>query len=130
GHRLGRLGRPRADRHLHAPSRDLPRAIARGEDRDTVDLAADLRGIVVEDDGDPETLPPEAPVVEERRAKVTEADERDRPLPIEPEDALELGLQARDVMADASQAELPEVSQVIPHLRRVPVEALGQVLRR
>src|SRR5437879_11389401 len=87
GHRLGRLGRHRDDRHLHAPSLDLPREIARGEDRDTVDLAADLRGIVVEDDGDPETLPPEAPVVEERRAEVTEADERDRPLTIEPEDA-------------------------------------------
>src|SRR5262249_13609783 len=129
GHRLGRFRRHRNDGHLHAARLDLPREITCGEDRDSVDLAVSFHRIVVEDDCDPEALTPEAAIVEERRAEVTEADERDRPFLVESENALELGLQARNVIADAANAELPEVRQVLAHLRRVQIEAVGQILR-
>src|SRR5215813_206856 len=47
-----------------------------------------------------------------RRPEVAETDQRDRPLTIEAEDALQLGLEPRHVVADAADAELAEVGEV------------------
>src|SRR3989442_14142472 len=59
---------------------------------------------------------------------MAEADEHHRPLAVEPEDLLELGLQPGHVVADAADAELPEVSEVLADLRRVQVESIGELL--
>src|SRR4029453_1161820 len=69
-------------------------------------------------------------LVEKRRDRVAEPDQRHRPLAIEAENALELGLEPGDVVADPANAELAEVRQVLADLRRVQIEALGQLLRR
>ena len=66
--------------------------------------------------------------MEERRAEVAEPHERHGPFAVEAEDALELRLQTRDVVADATNAELAEVREVLPHLGGIEVEALGQLL--
>jgi hypothetical protein len=90
---------------------------------------SDLRRILVEDGRDAEALPREAAVVKERRTEIAEADERYRPLAIEAEDPLELGLEPRDVIADAADPEFAEVGEVLSNLRRVEIEAVGQLLR-
>src|SRR5437879_5669056 len=59
---------------------------------------------------------------------MAKADEHHRPLAVEPEDLLELGLQPGHVVADAADAELPEVSEVLADLRRVQVESIGELL--
>ena len=66
--------------------------------------------------------------MEERRAEIAEADQGDRPLAIQSEDAAQLGFEAGHVIPDAADAELAEVRQVLAHLRRVQVVALGQLL--
>src|SRR5262245_26422043 len=91
-HALGGLGGYRDDGELQVPPLHLAREVAHRENRDAVHGFAPLALIVVEDPEDPEALLGEALVVEERRAEVPEPDERDLPLPIEPQDALELGL--------------------------------------
>src|SRR5262249_19847947 len=77
-----------------------------------------------------EALPGKALVAEQRRAEVAEADQRDRPLAVESEDLLQLGLEPGHVVADAPHPELAEVGEVLAHLGRVEVEALGQLLGR
>src|SRR5207249_7794725 len=77
---------------------------------------------------DAKALAAEPLVAEERGAKMAEADEHHRPLAVEPEDLLELGLQPGHVVADAADAELPEVSEVLADLRRVQVESIGELL--
>src|SRR5262249_58402502 len=89
GRRLRRFRGHRDDGDLHTARLDLAREITRGEDRNSIDLAVGLRRIVVEDHHEPEALAPEAAVVKERGAEIAEADERDRPLPVETENALE-----------------------------------------
>src|SRR5262245_3590686 len=130
GHGLSRFRRHRHDGDLDSPRFHLPTQITARKDRRGVDLTRDLARILVEDGGDPEALAGESLVVEQRRAEITEPDQRHRPLAIEAEDALELGLEPRDVVADPANAELAEVRQVLADLRRVQIEALGQLLRR
>src|SRR5262245_7787003 len=130
GHRLRRFHRDRDDRDLDAAGLHLAAEIAAREDRRQLDLGPDLRRSLIKDGRDAEALTGEAPVVEQRRAEVAEADERHRPLAIEPEDPLQLSFQAGDVVADAADAELAEVGKVLADLRRVEVEAVRQLLRR
>src|SRR5262245_21605711 len=129
GDGLRGLGRHGDDGDLDATRLELARQIPAGQDRHAPDVAADLGRILVEDRGDPEALAREPLVVEERGAEVAEAHQRHRPLAIEPEDLLELGLEAGDVVTDAAHAELAEVREVLPDLRGVEVEALGELLR-
>src|SRR6266851_42671 len=129
-HRLGRFGRHRHDGDLEIAALGLAREVAHGQDGHAVGQLPRLGGIVVEDGRDPEALAGEALVVEERRAQVTEAHQRHLPLAIQAQDALELGLEARDVVADAAHAELAEVGEVLPDLGGVQTEALGQLLGR
>src|SRR2546429_1936641 len=127
--RLRGLYGHRDDRDLDAPSLHLAAEIAAREDRGRLDLGRDLRRIHVEDGRDAEPLAGEAPVVEQGRAEIAEADECHRPLAIEAEDPLELGLEPRDVVADAANAELAEVGEVLSDLRRVEIEPVRQLLR-
>ena len=50
--------------------------------------------------------------------------------PVEAEDLPQVRAQLLDVVADAADAELAEVGEVLANLRRVQVELLGQRLRR
>src|SRR5262245_17449666 len=130
GHGLSRFRRHGHDGDLDPPRLHLAAQVTARKDRRGVDLARDLARVLVEDRGDPESLAGKSLVVEQRRAEVAEPDQRHRPLAIEAEDALELGLEPRDVVADPAHAELAEVRQVLADLRRVQIEALGQLLRR
>src|SRR5206468_3712705 len=114
GNGLGRLRRHRHDGDLNPSRLHLAAEVTARKDRRRVDLARDLSRVFVEDGGDPEPLARESLVVNQRRAEISEPDQRDRPLAIEAEDALELGLQPRDVVADPANAELAEVRQVLP----------------
>ena len=53
-----------------------------------------------------------------------------RSLLIEAENLAKVPLQVADVVADAADAELAEVGEVLADLRRVEVELLGERLRR
>src|SRR5262249_52910162 len=129
GRRLRRFRGHRDDGDLHTARLDLAREITRGEDRNSIDLAVRLRRVVVEDHHEPEALAPEAAVVKAGGAAIAECQGADRAPPVGPENALEPGLQARDVIADAANAELAEIRQVLAPLGRVQIEPLGQVLR-
>ena len=69
-------------------------------------------------------------IVGEREAEVAGADDRDAQLAIEAEDLAQVALQIADVVADAADAELAEVGEILANLRGVQVELLGQRLRR
>ena len=69
-------------------------------------------------------------IVGEREAEVAGAHDRDAQLAIEAEDLAQVALQIADVVADAADAELAEVGEVLADLRGVEVELLGERLRR
>ena len=69
-------------------------------------------------------------IVGEREAEVAGAHDRHAQLAVEAEDLAEMPLQIADVVADAADAELAEVRQVLADLRGVQVELLGERLRR
>ena len=85
---------------------------------------------VVEQRRDLEALLAEAGIVGEREAEVAGAHDRDAQLAIEAEDLAQVPLQIADVVADAADAELAEVGEVLADLRGVQVELLGERLRR
>src|SRR5689334_4132295 len=112
-HALRRLRRNRQDRDLDAARPHFTGEIAAQHDGHRIDLACHLRGIVVDDGRDSKALPAEASVMEQGRAQISEADQHHRPHAVESEDALQLGLETGDVIADAAHAELAEVRQVL-----------------
>ena len=69
-------------------------------------------------------------IVGEREAEVAGAHDGDAQLAIEAEDLPQVALQVADVVADAADAELAEVGEVLADLRGVEVELLGERLRR
>ena len=69
-------------------------------------------------------------IVGEREAEVAGAHDRDAQLAIEAEDLPQVAPQILDVVADAADAELAEVREVLADLRGVEVELLGERLRR
>ena len=83
----------------------------------------------VEQRDDLEPVVAEPAVVGERQAEVAGADDRDADAAVEPEDLPQVAPQLLDVVADAADAELAEIGQVLPDLRGVQVELLGQRLR-
>ena len=93
-------------------------------------LLADLLAQVVEERRDLEAFLAEARIVGEREAEVAGAHDRDAQLAIEAEDLAQVALQIADVVADAADAELAEVREVLANLRGVQVELLGERLRR
>ena len=92
-------------------------------------LLADLRAQVVEQRRDLEAFLAEARVVGEREAEIAGADDRDAQLAIEAEDLAQMPLEIADVVADAADAELAEVGEVLADLRGVQMELLGERLR-
>src|SRR5438445_767489 len=92
-------------------------------------LAHRRRRRLAVDGRDAQSCAGESAIVAERRSEVAEAHERHGPPAIETEHALALGLQPRDVVPDAPDAELAEVGEVLADLRRVEIEPIRQLLR-
>ncbi len=84
----------------------------------------------VEERDDREAFLPEPRIVGERESEIAGAEDRDAHGAIEPEDHPQVALELLDVVADAAHAELAEVREVLPNLRGVQMELLGQRLRR
>ena len=93
-------------------------------------LLADLLVPVVEERRDLEAFLPEPRIVGERKAQIAGAHDRDAQLLIQSENLTKMPLQVADVVADAADAELAEVRQVLADLRGVQMELLGQRLGR
>ena len=92
-------------------------------------LLADFRAEVVEEGQDLEAFLAEPGVVGQRQPEIAGADDRDAQLAIEAENLAQVTLEIADVVADAADAELAEVRQVLANLRGVQVELLGERLR-
>ena len=84
----------------------------------------------VEQRRDLEAFLAEPGIVGEREAEIAGAHDRDAQLAIEAENLAQVALQIADVVADAADAELAEVGEVLADLRGVQVELLGERLRR
>ena len=69
-------------------------------------------------------------IVGQRETEVAGAHDRHAQLAIEAENLPQMPLQIADVVADAADAELAEVGEVLADLRGVQMELLGQRLRR
>ncbi len=100
------------------------------EDADAAARAApDLGALGVEERDDREPFLPESRVVGEREPEVAGAEDRHAHGAIEPQDHPQVALELLDVVADAADAELAEVGEVLANLRGVQMELLGQGLR-
>ena len=98
----------------HAAARVLPDLLARG----------------VEQRHDIEAVLAEAGIVGQRQPEVAGADDDDLDAAVQPEDLAQVALQILDVVADAANAELAEMREVLANLRRIELELRGQLLRR
>src|SRR5262249_3237602 len=90
----------------------------------------DLGAEIVEERRDLEAFLPEAGIVGEREAEIAGAHDRDAEFAVEAENLPQVPFEIADVVADAADAELAEIGQVLANLRRVQVELLGERLRR
>ena len=84
----------------------------------------------VEQRDDLEPFVAEAGIVGERQPEIAGAHDRDAHATVEAENLPQVAAQLLDVVADAADAELAEVREVLADLRGVEVELLGQRLRR
>ena len=84
----------------------------------------------VEQRDDVEAVVAEARVVGERQAEVAGAQDDDLELAIEAEDLAQVPAQVLDVVADAADAELAELGEVLADLGGVEAELLGQAAGR
>ena len=91
---------------------------------------ADLLALAVEQRGNLEPFGAEAGVVGQRQPEVAGAHDRDPDAAVEAEDLPQVRAQLLDVVADAADAELAEIGEILANLRGVQVELLGQRLRR
>jgi hypothetical protein len=73
-------------------------------------------------------VPTEPAVTGERVAEVADADERDRLPVVEPEGALQLVHQRRDLVPDPADAVGADVGQVLAQLRRVHAGGGGELV--
>ena len=87
-----------------------------------------IAGAGVEDGGEAESLGVEALVGHEGAAEVAGADEQDVPDLVGAEDALDLGDEVVDAVADAGVAELAEVGEVLADLGIGEVEGFAELL--
>ncbi len=89
---------------------------------------ADLLVRRVEQRGDFEPLLAEPRIVGQRQAKVSGAHDRHAQVAVEAKNLAQVAAQILDVIADAADAKLTEVGEVLANLRRIQVELLGQRL--
>ena len=72
----------------------------------------------------------ETRIVGEREAEVAGAHDRNAQLAIEAENLPQMAFEIADVIADAADAELAEVREILPDLRRVQMELVRERLGR
>ena len=90
--------------------------------------ADDLRVLVKESD-EVEAERHEVLVVRERRAEVADADNRDVPVVVEPENRADVALELVDVVADTLLSELAEGREVFPYLLGRDAESAAEFFR-
>ena len=73
---------------------------------------------------------PEPWVVGQREPQIARAENRHLQLSLEAQNLPQMALQILDVVADAAHAELAEIGEVFPDLRRVEMKLLRERLRR
>ena len=78
---------------------------------------------------DLETFLTKPGVIGERQAQVARSHDGDSKMAIEPKDLTQMPTQFLDVVADAANAELTEVRQILANLRRVELKLLGERFR-
>ncbi len=109
---------------------DLPKIACVGDQNPAARAPADLLLERVEQRDHLEPVLAEAGVIGKREAEVAGTHDRHTDVAIETEDLLQVPPQLLDVVPDAAYAELAEVRQVLPNLRRIQLELLGKRLRR
>ena len=92
------------------------RASLDGPDDHVVVGLADLVRVVVEQSDDPEPPVAEPPVFEQGPAEVAQANQGQRPVAVDPQDAPERGAQLLDPVADPGIAELAEEGEILADL--------------
>ena len=94
----------------HAASRSLANLVAGG----------------IEECGNLKPFVAESRVVCERKAKVTGAHDRDANGLLDAENLPQVASEFLDIVADASNAKLAKIGEILANLRRVEVELLGE----
>src|SRR5262249_16323264 len=129
-HRLRRRSGHRDDRDVDAIAAPHPLELLDIVDRNAgARLVGDLLVRGIEERRDFEPFLPEPRIVGQGQAEVAGAHDRDPKLSIETENLPQVAAEILDVVADAPDAELAEVRQVLPDLRRIEVELFGEGLR-
>src|SRR5262249_61421411 len=85
---------------------------------------------VVEEGGNLESFLTKPRIVGQRQAKVPRADDGDAQFAIETENLPQMAAKIADVVADAANAKLTEIGEVLANLRRVQMKAFREALRR
>src|SRR5204863_9861647 len=116
-HVLGSLGRNRDDRDLGALDRDVVLEASDVANLDSLQRATDLFGVRVVDGDDVVAALAEAPILRERGADLSGADDHDAPLAAEAEDLAECRRELGHGIPQSSLPERPEEREVLPHLR-------------
>src|SRR5205085_998687 len=100
-------------------------------DRDaSARVLAHLLAAVLEERSDLKPFLAEAGVVGERQTEVPGSHDGDAELLVQSENLTKMPFQIADVIADAADAELAEIREVLANLRGVQVELPGERLRR
>ena len=92
-------------------------------------FVSDLLVRGVEQRRDLKPLLPEARIVRQRQPEVARAHDHHAQMAIEAEDLPEVPAQFLDVVADTADAEFAKIGEVLPDLRGVEMELLGERLR-
>ena len=98
-------------------------------DRRRPELASDLRFVLIEHRGDVDPVLGEDRGAGDRLTQSPRPDERDVVLTLGAEDLADLSEQRVDRVTDPALAELAEVREIAPDLRRVDVRVVGDLLR-
>src|SRR5690348_5553805 len=93
-------------------------------------LVADLLAGGIEERRNLEAFFPKARIIRQGEPEVPRAHDRHVQAPIESEDLAQMPAQVLDVIADAADAELAKVREILPNLRGIELELFGEHLRR
>src|SRR5262249_53741262 len=124
---LRRVGRDTEQREVDLVLGDeLPHGVERLDLKPLVDLP-DLARIAVEDRHDVEPARGEAPILQQGTAQVTESDQGQRPITINPQNSPQRRDQVIDPIADPRMAKLAEECEVLANLRVLDRQRLSKL---
>src|SRR5579883_289982 len=127
GHPLRGLGRDAQEGQA-----DLPwcQRFAQGFDRldnQPVVVLADLLRVVLEQGNHLEAARPETPILQQGPTEVPHADQRQRPLPVDPQDVPQGVDQLVDAVSDPGMSELAEEREILADLRVLDRQRLAEL---